>query len=602
MRYPHRPPFVPARRGLVLLLLISHGAMLGFSSIANSPTLNEPGHLAAGVSYLTLGRFELYRVNPPLVRMLAALPATIVGAQTDWGGVYEGPGARPIYNVGLDFARANGPRIFWLIVLGRLACIPFSILGGFVVYRWASELYGSQAGLASLVLWCICPNVLAHGPLITPDMGATALGVTTAYVFWRWLQESTWRLAISAGVVLGVAQLTKMTLLVFVPLWPILWVTWRATRRTKQLPFRGLSEVSQLTCIVLISIYVINLGYGFEGSGERLGKLPFVSRAFTSADGENRFANTALGYLPVPLPRDYLLGMDTQKRDLEGLERPSYLKGEFRSSGWWYYYLFGLLVKVPLGTWFLFVSTLALRVIVRDSNSRWRDEVILLTPALAILILVSSQSGFSEHFRYALPIFPFALIWTGQSFSICKSNKWRIMRACCILWSVTSSLWIYPHSISYFNELVGGPREGQNYMLVSSLDWGQDLLYLQSWLHDHPKDRPFFLAYYGEIDPHLIDIEYELPPFSILENNQSPPHWLRPGWYAVSVNFVMGYPWRVFDGDGSQKKAALNAYSYFLQFKPVAMAGYSICIYHITEDDIIRANTDVDAKLAPGET
>ena len=48
-------------------------------------------------------------------------------------------------------------------------------------------------------------------------------------------------------------------------------------------------------------------------------------------------------------------------------------------------------------------------------------------------------------------------------------------------WLVTSSLWIYPHSLSYFNEAIGGPLNGSERLLGSNVDWGQDLRYLNWW-------------------------------------------------------------------------------------------------------------------------
>ena len=43
-----------------------------------------------------------------------------------------------------------------------------------------------------------------------------------------------------------------------------------------------------------------------------------------------------------------------------------------------------------------------------------RDLLILLLPPLVILVAVSSKTGFSDHFRYVLPIFPFAFIRLGD--------------------------------------------------------------------------------------------------------------------------------------------------------------------------------------------
>jgi len=47
-------------------------------------------------------------------------------------------------------------------------------------------------------------------------------------------------------------------------------------------------------------------------------------------------------------------------------------------------------------------------------------------------------------------------------------------------WLLTSSLWIYPHSLSYFNESIGGPLNGPLHLLGSNVDWGQDVRYCLS--------------------------------------------------------------------------------------------------------------------------
>jgi hypothetical protein len=53
-----------------------------------------------------------------------------------------------------------------------------------------------------------------------------------------------------------------------------------------------------------------------------------------------------------------------------------------------------------------------------------------------------------------------------------------------------------------------------------------------------------------------------------------------PGWYALSVNDIYGQ----------------SKYGYFLNFRPVAMAGYSIYIYHITADEANRVRTESGLK------
>ena len=55
-------------------LLVIHACLLGYGAWVHSPTFDEPGHLVAGLGNWESGRFELDRVNPPLTRMMAALP------------------------------------------------------------------------------------------------------------------------------------------------------------------------------------------------------------------------------------------------------------------------------------------------------------------------------------------------------------------------------------------------------------------------------------------------------------------------------------------------------------------------------------------------
>ena len=117
----------------------------------------------------------------------------------------------------------------------------------------------------------------------------------------------------------------------------------------------------QLSSMMAVSVLVINVGYNFEGSCQRLGDYRFQTRTMTgsgslanaSKGNRNRFTDTWLGELPVPLPKNYVQGIDTQKLDFErGM--PSFLHGQWKNKGgWWYYYLYALAIKLPLGTWCL---------------------------------------------------------------------------------------------------------------------------------------------------------------------------------------------------------------------------------------------------------
>ncbi|MGH7201076.1 MAG: glycosyltransferase family 39 protein [Planctomycetaceae bacterium] len=485
--------------------------------------------------------------------------------------------------------------------MARWALIPLSLLGACVCARWAEKLYGPKAGLLAAALWCFSPNLLAHGALITPDAGATALGLTACYLFWRWLRGPSWRAAALAGLALGVAELTKSTWIVLFALWPLLWP---AYRWEGVVPRLRLPEGGQVLLVLSLGLFVLNLGYGFNGSFRRLRDYEFVSPTFTGS-GEyrgitgNRFRDSWLGGLPVPVPANYLRGIDRQTWDFDHGMR-SYLRGEWRHGGWWYYYLYALLIKVPLGTWALAVLALLARWTARrPAASRWKDEMVLLAPALVVLVLVSSHTGFNHHLRYVLPAVPFALIWISQLGEQCSFRQKpaaSVLIASALLWSIGSSLWISPHSLSYFNELAGGPTGGHAHLVNSNIDWGQDLLYLRDWLREHPEARPLGLAYFGHVDPRLAGIESTLPPPAPLSGVPVHPAsdmtGPRPGWYAVSVSLLRG---EVYSAPGPAGRRGIGGgdYTYFLHFQPVDRAGYSISIYHVTPVEAERVRREM---------
>ena len=71
------PPFVlgPRRyRVCVCTILLVHAGLLARMATLNAPVFDEKAHLPSGLSHWQLGTFDLYRVNQPLIRMIASAP------------------------------------------------------------------------------------------------------------------------------------------------------------------------------------------------------------------------------------------------------------------------------------------------------------------------------------------------------------------------------------------------------------------------------------------------------------------------------------------------------------------------------------------------
>lgn len=595
------------RRAAIALILAVHCALLAYSAYVHSPVVSEVGHLPAGISHWQFGRFDLYRVNPPLVRMVAALPVMAIGAKTDWSHYDLNPLVRAETQVGTDFCNANGPRLFWLYTVGRWACIPFSLLGALVCYRWSKDLYGTAAGFSALCLWCFCPNVLGHGALMMPDIPAAAFGAAACYTFWRWLKAPIWWNTVTSGIVLGLAELVKTTLIVFYPLWPLLWIVYRWPERKAMNARAWLREGGMLIARMVIGLYVINLGYAFEGSFQRLGDFQFQSGALTGkwntkgkpASVGNRFTDTWIGSVPVPLPSNYVQGIDAQKLDFERGMR-SYLGGEWKEDGgWWYFYVYAAAIKVPLGTVALLLLAIILSLWRRDLSAHWRDEMLLVVPFVVIFGLVSSQTGFTIHFRYVFPAFAFAFIFASKlarllptayslrlpSLRLRSGSATAVFRcllpaACCLLlcWSIMSSLAQYPHSISYFNEFVDKKSPGQAQLVDSNVAWGQDLLHLQSWMECHPEITRLDCLNLGLVNPSLVNDRLSaLPPQAATGTMHG------VSWCALDANALRGSHAPFATSDGGWTTICNQRWLQLLRTqKPVAVVG-SFSIFRMNE-------------------
>jgi hypothetical protein len=457
------------------------------------------------------------------------------------------------------------------MTLARWACIPFSLLGGLYCFFWARELYRHDtAGLIALSLWCFDPLILGNGELITNDTAATSFGLVAGYYFWHWLKSPTWKWCVVATLALSLAILAKTTWLFLFGLYPVMMVLWFGLKYWLREPIeKKLSVIGlQVITMFLLTIWFINIFYNFDGSLEDFGNYSFISKKLTAIDNKNPF----LASLPVPLPKQFLIGLDTQISDLEHYGQMSYLAGRWQDDGWYYYYLYGLLVKWTHGTQALFLLAVLVSICCWNRIGLSKDEWVLILPALSILLIVSSQREINMHFRYVIPFVGLAFVFIGKLALLAEVRAfWRISVLVLIALSAISSLLNYPHSLAYFNELSGGTRNGHKHMLHSAIDWGQDLTYLKKWLEKHPDVKLDGLAYYGGFDPSAIGIESPRPPVSqncadsaLTDSLKVGP---QPGWYALSTNSLWSQ-----DGE----------YAYFRHLPPVVTAGRTIHVYHIT--------------------
>lgn len=586
-----------------------------------SPTVDEPGHLTAGCSYWLTGNFDLYRVNPPLVKLVGSAGALCAVTLTD-GSVAKlqelveserWPRERKNLVSGHEFFTANPLLAERGMFFARCACLPFCWIGGLICFIWPSQLYGERAGWLALLLWCGEPLISGHGCLLTMDVPGAATGVLAMYSVWRWQGQPSWTRAGMIGLTIGCALITKFTWVILPPLCLAIWLA-----SLKNVECRaGLgNQTAQVFVAAIVCLVVINLGYGFDRSGVSLGSYLFISEFLSGGlhGGGNPSWGTAWSAIPIPLPSAWLSGLDVQKYDFEFNWR-CYLDGAWKDGGWWYFYLLALAYKRPLGT-LLLIAAATFGPLARTRPLDWRNELLPLLTGLAVILVASLQSKFTLHARYVIPALPFLFIWCSRVLRVSASenpgrgntiepmtaggigsrlralgvclrtvatSRHRLFVTICCVWTIGSSLSAHPHQLSYFNELSRTPNGSYPQpprLLDSNLDWGQDLLLLRDWINRNARDEPLYLAYFGYLDPSLFGIKFQPVPALNRERKKLPP-----GVYAVSVNYLFGHRFHCADGEGDFEFISSERVAPLREFTPVAYIGKSTWIYRIESPD-----------------
>ncbi len=625
------------RSGWVLgVLLVVQAGLLVWSARVHSPTWDETGHLAAGISHWELGRFELYSVNPPLVRTVAAAPVMLFDPpQMDWRFYRSDPKLRSEVYLGRRMMQLVGEDAMGLFFLARLAVIPIALLGTWLCFLWGRDLFGETSGLVAACLWTFSPSVLAYGAIITPDLASAVALMAASYVGWQWMKRPNWSLAVCLSATLALAMLTKSVWLllpgVLAATWigNLVWKRWmsrkvtgeqQAASRKAEVPWG--SQAWQLGTLSVGALLLVNGFYGFQGSFRPLGEYQFASALLSGppqcAGCErgigNRFRDSWLAGVSVPLPANLVEGLDVQRRDFErGRYSPSwqsYLLGRWQQGGWWYYYLVGLFVKIPLVVWCLVGVASVGAWFWKTGHDRRLGVVCLWVPALVFLFLLSINTGLNRYVRYALPVLPALLIWASQVGRwVTAQRQWPaglVGAACAVLAFVSVSN--APNWLGFFNSAAGGPAHGYQVLSDSNVDWGQDFAKLQGWLEEHPEAREnLHLAAFSSYDPACLGIDYQLPPPLQVDAHRRPyldqkTQGPRPGWYVISKNYLAGHVMPLPDGRNRIQFKYFGApvFAYFQHFEPAGRIGQSMLVYHLEPEQVEQVREKLElVPLAP---
>ncbi len=564
-------------RAAILVLMLGFFAQLTFGSLALSMTSDEPPHVAHG--YIMLATGDTWALSehrhPPLLNVLAAVPLLLQPEHPDPATV---PGWHQDFVV---FVRNLWPLLGPInrqAFVTRVPTMLLSVALMALVARWAREAFGRTGALAAVAVMVFDPAIVAHGQLATTDLGVALFTFAAVYLVTQG-RRSTARI-LGAGAALGAALASKGSGVLLVPVIFALLAWRRATQHDNRLSAVEALQGWARDCglVLLVSFAVLWATYGF-----RLEPSPW-------------------GNLRLPL----VAHAKMVSLILSEKQRTAFLLGEVRQGGWWWYFPFALAVKTPLPLLALFVG----------AGVAWlaRPRRLLAMPGLWLYPLVhfgtSALSGMNIGYRHLLPIFPFGYVAIAalvqqvmarsagprasrphahaygrrtaatSALSLPGAERARRPRSeprlavlaviALISWQAVETATVFPFGLAYFNELVGGPREGYRALVDSNVDWGQSFKALATWMRGEGIDH-VSLSYYTWIDPAAYGIDYTpLPPAGGESATFPRPFDPAPGVYVISATPLEGV-----------MVANPDLYAWFREREPTAQPGYGLLVYDV---------------------
>ena len=510
---------------LVLLAL----ALAGSTWSTFGHTWDEPEHLASGLTLLDHGIYEYDIQHPPLARLSLALGPYLAGARSQGSPPPDGKpeGDAILYGSG---------HYDEYLTLARAGALPFLALLVVMTFVLARRLTSTAGALTAAALCATTPVVLGHGALATLDVPAAATCLLALYATQAWLERGRARDALALGLALGVAVATKLSAIPFVGLGALALAALSAWAGGDSLaPARPPARLAQLALAGLLAAAFVTLIYGgrfvYLTNDAHVYSQP-LAYLFGYSGKVHDLAYAIAAKVPVPDAFRLILGGIEALSYHNQLGHPSYLLGEVRSGGWWYFYIVAVAVKTPLPLLALGLPGLAL--LARD-GIRARAAAPLALPVLFVVLLgfCSLYSRINIGVRHVLVLYP--LLAVGAAVAILRLIAWaragdrggarRLVLplvAVLLAWEASAALRAWPDYLAYFNETVKDPEA---VLIDSDLDWGQDLKRLEGRLAAL-KVTSLSLAYLGSAD---LKREH-LPPYVVLRPDEH-----ASGWIAVTA-------------------------------------------------------------------
>lgn len=558
-----------------------------------SQTVDEGVHLSAGLSYWRTRDFRLNPEHPPLIKLIAAVPLIFSRAELPTDDPSWSTWNQYLFGDAFLYRNTLDPQT--LLFLGRLPIMVLSVLLGWLIFATSRKLFGPWGGALSVVLYAFDPGFIAHGHYVTTDLGFTLFAFLAVVRLVTLLDHPGRRNAVLFGLAFVAAGLSKFSSLAFLVCVLVVFAFFRLRRPSP--PSLGWRRVVRSTLIALpFAVVLVWAVYGFDV--RRRADDPRIAQLYAQrTDYLSKHDPATLS----PLYRFILFTVgDTNAESGSWLERTSqwpipgyaffrglitvvghsiggqeaYLLGEYRDTGWWYFFPVAFLTKTPLPTLFGAFGVLTIVCVALHrrwrSHRSWRDllgtgstEWFFFIGVPLVFFVISMMSHLNLGWRHIMPIYPFLFVLIG-ALAAPRVVPWPRLRRFVPLGMgvgmVLIQVMTYPNEIGYFNAAAGGSRNGPNILLDSSLDWGQDVAKLGPYLRRNGLASIPFLGY-GRVPAERYFTPTHLPTSAEVRAGTT-VH----GYVAIGVGQLMRQ-----DGE----------YDWLRAYTPIDVLGSGVYVYRL---------------------
>ena len=492
---------ISSRLFVLVLLLLVGGAIVrsAISTRLDGFTIDEPYHIAAGVSYVRNADFRINPEHPPLVKLwVGALlsatgfhlsPIRIFADKTDERDFTE----RDVY-LNNDFHSVQ-----------RRSRIDMWTLNGLLLLFLAFAVrraFGPAVALGTMLFLAIDPTMAAHLPVAMTDLPVSLLSVTAVLFAIRAFQSWQRKDLAACAVALGLALASKHSapivfIFVLVSGTVLALVLPLSPSNNSRLPrFAKLTAVAVGALIILWSFYFFR--FAESNAGRDVFNRPLADKISDVRSPVYRLILKTMATSHV-VPRPYIWGFaDTIRAGLEGRSFPitafgrSYVKTAPR-----YFFPGVIFLKLPIGLDLLMLIGLFF-FFTRRLSPEWNVGLSMVLAASALFLLVLASGSTYGGIRHALPVVVLLAIVGGIAVHAGFSSTSRTEKAVVMLALVVAAISAFPvmRPWEYFNEIVGS-KNAYLYFSDEGVDLGLRGNELEQYYHRvlEPSGEVPFLGY-----------------------------------------------------------------------------------------------------------